>query len=447
MTRLLFLNFIRSKGLHWGLGLLFFTGLLGINTGRQFLDKYQENVKLTAKVQEESIENNVKNHPQELGLLLYYVKFGLVNEMPNLAGLSIGQRDINPSVQSVNIRYLEEQKYNTDLINPLYSLLGNLDFSFVLIYFFPLIIIAFCFSIISEEKEDGTWSLILSQSENPQKMLRMKLFIRFLSVLAVLLLLFSIAKVYLDIPLDAAFSAFILVSMLYILFWFSLGWLVASFQKTSSQNAVILVFSWVLLAIVIPAIFTAVINYKLPVSETFKTLIDGREGYHAQWDKPKEETLQKFYDHYPQFSEYKLPPGDFNWLWYYAMQQSGDDMASEASKNLQEKLRQREAFSSTVGTIFPSMHTGITMSNLSKSGLKNYLDFGDELVKFHEKKRLYFYPKIFSEASASNENWKSFKLEYFNEKSNINWFQILLPLLLASLVGFIWAKRNVRSLI
>jgi ABC-2 type transport system permease protein len=101
-----------------------------------------------------------------MGLLLYYFRFGLVNHTPNLAGLSIGQRDINPSIISVTIRNLEEQKYTTDLMNPMYQLLGNLDFSFVLLYFFPLIIIAFCFNIISEEKEEGTWSLLLTQAQN-----------------------------------------------------------------------------------------------------------------------------------------------------------------------------------------------------------------------------------------------------------------------------------------
>ena len=86
-----------------------------------------------------------------MGLLLYYVKFSLVNKTFPINSLAIGQRDVNPSIQSVTIRGLEGQKYDSELNNPSNLLLGNLDFSFVLIYLFPLLIIAFTYNIVSEE--------------------------------------------------------------------------------------------------------------------------------------------------------------------------------------------------------------------------------------------------------------------------------------------------------
>ena len=50
----------------------------------------------------------------------------------------------------MTIRALEGQKYDANLTNPANLLLGNLDFSFVLIYLFPLLIIAFTYNIIAE---------------------------------------------------------------------------------------------------------------------------------------------------------------------------------------------------------------------------------------------------------------------------------------------------------
>ena len=81
---------------------------------------------------------NIKFHSDDLGLLLYYLKFSLVKEQNPLAALSIGQNDINPSIQSVKILTLEGQKYDTDLVNPTKLLYGNLDLSFILVYIFPL---------------------------------------------------------------------------------------------------------------------------------------------------------------------------------------------------------------------------------------------------------------------------------------------------------------------
>jgi ABC-2 type transport system permease protein len=336
---------------------------------------------------------------------------------------------------------LEEQKYATDLMNPMYQMFGNMDFSFVLIYFFPLIIIAFCFNLISEEKEAGTWSLVLSQSENPLKMLRLKMAIRYLSVLLVLILLLTIAKFYLEIPFDSALLAFILTSILYISFWFALAWLVASFHKNSSQNALILLISWVTLTIVVPAGINALTVNLYPVPEAFSTVLESRDGYHNKWDEPKEPTVAKFHKHYPQFSQFKHPEGkEYSWLWYYAMQQMGDDEAASESRNFKEKLKKRNAFSSMAGMLFPSIHTQLSLNTLSHSDMDNYLNFIEKLEDFHEQKRLYFYPKIFTEAAVSDENWMGYGIEYFKEKAKINWVKLLSPLLIISILCVFWAK-------
>lgn len=446
MTGLLIKDFLRSKGLLTGLLVLLAAGLVSLNIGKYFLEKNKEIIEKTAEYQQKSIARNVAFHPKEIGLLLYYVRFGLVNEMPNLAGLSIGQRDINPSLQSVTIRNLEEQKYATDLMNPLYQMLGNMDFSFVLIYFFPLIIIAFCFNLISEEKEEGTWSLVLSQSANPLKMLRLKVLVRYTSVLVVLLLLLLFAKFYLVIPFDVTFLAFILTSILYVSFWFSLAWLVASFQKNSSQNALILLLSWVMLTIVVPAGINAFTVTLYPVPEAFSTVLESRDGYHNKWDEPKEPTVAKFHQHYPQFIQYKHPEGkDYSWLWYYAMQQMGDDEAASDSRAFKEKLQKRNTFSQIAGLFFPTIHTQLSLNALSLSDMDNHLHFIEKLEEFHEQKRLHFYPKIFTDADVSSEDWGGFSLVYFKEKASIDWIKIFFPVLIISALCVFLAKVNFRK--
>ena len=72
--------------------------------------------------------------------------------------------------------------------------------------------------------------------------------------------------------------------------------------------------------------------------------------------------------------------------------------------------------------------------------MDNYLNFIEKLENFHEQKRLYFYPKIFTEAAVSDENWKKFGLEFYQEKPSINWLKMLLPLLIISILCVFWAK-------
>ena len=443
MNELLIKNFLRSKGLLFGLLILFVTGLVSLHIGKIFLERQAAIVEKTAEHQKGNHQQNIDYNYNDIGLLLYYIRFGIVNETPALAGLAIGHRDIQSSVKSVNIRNLEEQKHSTKLLNPFYQLLGNMDFSFVLIYLFPLIIIALCFNLLSEEKESGTWKLVLSQSENPQRVLQTKLGIRIMSVLLPLFGLLIIGKFYLKIPLDAAFTAFSLTAVFYVFFWFALAWWVISLQKSSAQNALILLLTWVLLTIVIPASVNALVINLYPVPEAYSTVVESRDGYHTKWDLPKEPTIKKFTDHYPQFVKYKHPEGkSFGWFWYFAMQQLGDDAAAASSKAMKAKLQQRNNFSQTIGYFFPSMHAQLSVNALSRSDLTNYLNFLNQLEAFHEAKRLYFYPKIFDDLPIEDENWADLKLEFYQDNRKINWLKGLVPLMIWSLLLLIFARRN-----
>ena len=446
MLKYLLKNFFRSRIYPIGLLLLLVSGLISLEIGARFLDRVAMVSEKTAIHQQESIQRNVSYFNKDFGTLMYYLRFGLENEVPNLAGLSIGQRDIYPAVQSLTVRNLEEQRYATDLVNPLFQLLGNMDFSFVLIYLFPLVIIAFGFNLMSEEKEGGTWSLICSQTSSPITFLRYKLTVRIGSVLLILLVLLAVAKFYLSIPIDTAFFVFGLVSVLYVLFWFALTWLVVSFQKSSSHHAQLLLSLWVFLNLLLPAGIYVLQRWLFPVPEALSAVIQNREGYHSQWDKPKEPTLEKFYAKYPEYTSFVHPKdGDFTWLWYFAMQQAGDDEAAAQVERLKTKLTGRHQLAKTLGWGVPSVHTQLSMNALGLSDMGNHLHYLSALEVFHEKKKAYFFPKIFANVPVPEEDWTVFELEKFRDQTEINWMEIVAPFALVYLILSVWAAYNFKK--
>lgn len=446
MIYLIVKNFFRSKAHGIGLVLLLIAGLISLEIGSRFLKKTEQVSVKTAQYQQESILRNVSYFDKEMGTLMYYLKFGLENKVPNLAALSIGQRDIFPTVQSVTVRNLEEQRFSTDLTNPLYQLLGNMDFSFVLIYFFPLVIISFGFNLISEEKEGGTWSLVRSQAGSPMSFLRYKMGIRVISVLAVLLVLLLVAKFYLNIPMNLHFLAFILVSVCYVLFWFALTWLVVSFQKNSSTNAQTLLICWVFLNLILPAGINVFQRWLFPIPEAMTTVIQNREGYHAQWDKPKEPTLEKFYARYPQYASYVHPKElDFSWLWYFAMQQLGDEEAASEVTELKSKLRQRLDLSKKVSWLIPTVHTQLTLNSVGLSDQGNYLNYLTALEEFHEELKHYFFPKIFQDSPVREEEWSKFTLRVFQDEYAVSWLKTLAPFVIFMLAFLLWATTNFKT--
>lgn len=429
---LLIKQFTRSKIAMAGLGFLFIAGVAGIIIGKAFIDKQQRNIATTEAYQQEHIQRTVEFENNEMGLLLYYLRFGYVNKLRPLNGLSIGQRDVNPGIHQITIRTLEEKKYDTDLNNPVSLLFGNLDYGFVLIYLFPLLIISFCYNIISEEKEGGTWRLLNVQSISAGKLLLQKLIVRFLFVAFTLLLLNIIAVLVLGISLDAAYFGTLLAGFLYILFWFALcGWII-SFQKNSSVNAGILLSAWLFLTIMVPSVINNYIITRYPVPEALHTAVANREGYHAKWDLPKEHTMKNFYAHYPRFSKYQLPKKEFSWLLYYAMQQMGDDDAQQYSQAMRQKILQRENISHRIGYFLPTLHTQLQVNELTRSGLKNQVAFLDSLTAFHERKRLHFYPKIFENVPVLKEDWNAHRIEFFIQDTQVNWFRLIMPYIIGT---------------
>jgi len=443
MLSLLFKNFIRSKGTKIGLLFLLCIGFISLLIGKQFQDKQQNNIQEASVYQKEHIARNAAFHKDEIGLLLYYIKFSLVNKTLPINSLAIGQRDVNPSIQSVTIRGLEGQKYDAELNNPNNLLAGNTDFSFVLIYLFPLLIISFSYNIISEEKESGTWKIVATQSQNIFRYILQLFYVRILSMIALFTILLFTAVLFLNIPLDQTFLVFCGIGILYILFWFAVCFFIASLQKHSNFNAVLLLTIWLFLIIIVPAgINTYIVNqYKVP--EALELTLKQRNAYHEKWDTDKNETMEKFYKHYPQFREYKIPAEkEFSWLWYYAMQQMGDDESAVESRDLESKLQQRNLASQRIAQFIPTLHAQLQLNEIVHADLGNQLLFLKETQHFHEKMRLYFYPKIFSEVPVNTEKWENLKIETFNDPTKINLVKTFLPLLLFNLVLIAFGRRN-----
>lgn len=446
MYSLLIKHFFKSKIVVLAFGILMVLGFLSIGTGKQFLTQKQEVIAKAKIEQKKHIKIQTNLHKNDLGLLLYYLKFSYINPVSSLAGISIGQSDLNSHIQNVTILNLEGQKYDTDLVNPMRLLVGNLDISFLIIFLFPLIIIALNFNILSEEIEKGTWKMITIQGKSSFNFLLKKFSIRIGFVFIILGLLFLFAKIILEISFSVNFLKIIIISYLYISFWFAICFFVIMFRKSSNTNAIVLLCSWLLLVVFLPVLANNYITNKYPVDEAFTMTIKQRDGYHKKWDTDKKETLDKFYAHYPQFSDYKLQEKGFSWLWYYAMQQMGDDESKKESNSLREKILKREKLSKQIAQFFPPMQTQLVMNDIAGTSLTNHISFLNATTEFHEKLRLEFYPKIFDKNSANSVNWNNFTPEIYKKNSSTSWVKNILPITIITFLLLLFGIIKLRKI-
>jgi len=424
---------IRSKEVWVSLLLITLLGVISIVIGNKHLERQQDAIAEVKSYQAQHFDRQVALHNEDLGLLLYYAKFAYVNSLNPLAGLSIGQSDVNPTVKRITIKTFEAQKYDTDLVNPMNLQSGNLDLSFVIIYLFPLLVIVLSFNVLSEETETGTWRLVSIQTKSKLGFILSKLFIRLILLYIILVFLFFISKLVLNVTFNSNFLWMLGLSMLYILFWFTLTFFIIIFKKSSGFNALLLLSVWLILIVLLPAGINAYVSYKHPVPEALSTTIAQRDGYHTKWDTDKLATIEKFYKHYPQFKKYGYPTDGFNWLWYYAMQQMGDDDSKNEREALNEKIKLREVTSGQIASVIPNMHLQLVFNQLSGTSMSQQMDYLEATDAFHEKLRLFFYPKIFEKQKAETIDWNQFTPEYHETTSYVSPIKSMIPIVIASI--------------
>ncbi|SDH18488.1 DUF3526 domain-containing protein [Chitinophaga filiformis] len=434
MYRLAFKNFIRSKSVIIAITIFLLTGIISIIIGRQFLEKQQAAANAVTALQKEQINRNVHHIQDQFGLLMYYLRFAFINKPDPIASLAIGQQDVNASIQYLTIRGLEGQRYDTDLFNPYNQLTGNLDLSFVILFLLPLLIIAFNFNLLSQETEHGTWSLVSIQINKPIKYILFKLSIRLIVVLVLLSVLLTLAVFIIGLPLDEKLLAYTIIAILYVVFWFAVSFLIIVLRRSSAISALLLLSTWVLICLLVPAVINNFLTVRYPVQEAYSTFIKQRDGYHTRWDKSTDSTMQAFFKHYPQYSHYVWNSPKFNYMWYYAMQQLGDDESAAESEAMQQKLALRQQSASIAALFFPPMHAQLEFTDIAGTGLRQQLQFLDSTAVFHETTKLHFYPGIFGDSTVVGEDWSRHVPKYFRRSGAVNWASLVAPFVLFSLV-------------
>lgn len=419
--------FFRNRSSWIGIFVLLITGFAGLYFGKTFIARQQAVIEKAAVLQKKNTLNNIDHFGKDIGLLFYHNKFSLANSPNQWAAFANGQRDVNPYLISVTMLGLEGQLYDTDINNPVSLLMGNMDLSFVFIFLFPLVIIAFTYNLLSEQKESGIWSLLKSQTEKSFAIIGRKFLIRLIIILSVAIILFIAAKLYLGLPFNFTFLSVFTLTILYLFFWFALSFFFISLNKSSNFNASALIAVWVLICIVIPASLNLFLSRKYPIPEALQNVINQREGYHEKWDMAKEVTMKPFFEHYPQLKKYPFPQEKtFSWFWYYAMQQMGDDQALASRLAIKHKLESRQHFTQNVALLFPTIQTQLGVNKLAGSDLDNHLGFQEAARKYHEQIRLHFYPAIFQNEDVNSTDIKSYRLtQYIPQQAPSVWVNLL----------------------
>ncbi|MEK7723891.1 MAG: DUF3526 domain-containing protein [Acidobacteriota bacterium] len=441
-------NFLSDKAVIVAIAFLLIAGGYAIFHGKNVIEKQKAIIAQIPEFQAEHFKKQYELNKTELGNFLYYLQHSTIHEPSGWAAFSIGQRDVNPFNVKVTMLTLEGQIYNSEMSNPKNLLYGNFDLAFVIVFLFPLLIVAFCHNLISAEQENGVWNLLRSQPVSIAKIIGIRLLIRFVTVLLLAFSLITAGCVLLNSAFDIRLVYTLLITFSYLAFWFALTAFVVSLQKTSTFNALSLLGAWIFLTILAPALLNLAISTVLPVSESFDVTVKQREGYHTKWDKAKAETMQKFYEIYPEYKSVPIPEDKFSWGWYYAMNFMGDSESANSTESYTQKLQKRDDWTNKFALFLPTVNAQLSFNRLSQNDLQSHLKYLESVRNHHKKVREHFYPFIFSNAKTDDVNWQNVPKHEFDDEASKSKFPFSAStiLIIALLLSF-WSWGKMRTVL
>lgn len=401
------LNFRADRGLVLMVALVFAAGLYGIYYGSTEISRQRKNIADLQVLEQHNVEEMKEKFPEETdaGNVGYYHSAFAVHPPDSWASLSLGQRDVNPYYIKLRLLGLQAQLYDSENVNPLKVLSGNFDLAFVLVYLFPLLIIALSFNVLSGEKEQGTLPLLLSQPISLPLVVGAKLSFRGLLVLGMALLLSGLAMAWGQVEPDQRVLLWLGVVVLSCLFWLGVAFLVAALHQGSAFNAVTLLGVWLLLTIVLPSLLNVYVAVRQPVPQGLELTVQQREEVHSGWDKPKEEVLQKFFARYPQWTDTTTIQERFAWRWYYAMHEVGDMSVEELARQYKASLQERHRLTQQFNVVAVPVNVQGIFNALAAADLPGHLQFLQSAEAYHAQLKAFYYPFLFRQVNFTHADY------------------------------------------
>ncbi len=224
----------------------------GVATYRAELKEYGAAVALNKK--------NLESQPSFAALAGLGTKISRPPQV--LSAIASGIDEAVGRVATVNIAYdpnLVDSKYES---NPVFSVFGALDLTFIVKIVLSLFAILFTYDAVVGEKENGTLKLTLSNRVPRDRLILGKVIGGYLSLLIPLIIPLLLSLLFLLVMPNISLNGeawgrlllMFLIFFLYLSVFFTLGLFVSARTSKSSTSFLILLFIWVTFVTVIPKV-------------------------------------------------------------------------------------------------------------------------------------------------------------------------------------------------
>ncbi len=362
--------------------------------------------------------------------------------LPALGGLvlSVRQMDFFSTAIKVSTRSRYTDGRTSDqLFNPVLHELGLLDFAGVVALLTPLVIIAFTYGCVLEERELGIWRLIATQIDKPWHLLLATLSVRYL-VVFIAISLSSVLAFVLDPEASIiALGYWLMLISCFILIWFCLAALFMLSRLTSGAATLGMLGTWLFLTFAVPALLSWAANSNMPMPSRLTSIISIRQSQeHA--NQQRQTLLENWFAAHPELTAPKpisQLPREIAGLPATLLI---DAEVRPIMLTFEEVRKQQFEFMQHWTFVSPGLAVVFLADRLAGIDAPRYSTFINDINQFEDQWRDYFVPRIMTEqpwSDADQHQQPTFSMP--QQQDNLACWQLLgtqslLAILLLSLV-------------
>lgn len=344
----------------------------------------------------------------EAGEVGYYLFHNVYYQPGEWSFIALGNRLVVPYVQRIRLLGLQSQLYDGESHHPEYVMLGTFDYTFLLVFFAPLLCIALMHDLKASEQQAQRLLFLHSLVKAPGQFWLKRVLCRWLLVTLVFILpvlLFAWLHSLSWSPLLRVLT----ITALYTFLWSALCSAVSLRKRAlnANFNAMLLSSIWVMLCVVLPNLCQLWLHAHYPLQDGSQLAMQHRQLVHGAWDLPKDDTLQPFYALYPQWKDTSPVTGRFHWKWYYAFQHMGDAHLQAQVAARTRALQLRAEATAKMGWWLPTVWAQSQLEAVACSDVRHLLVHRQQIAQFHTHLREAIYPFLFEERALNRKDLES----------------------------------------
>ena len=316
-----------------------------------------------------------------------------------LAALAIGQSDLLPYYFKMTTDSRETVTAGAELENPHRLLSGRLDLAFVLVYLYPLLVLALSYNILSGEREQGTLALLLSQPIALRTLVLAKVALRLLLFVGVIgvMAFAAVAAVGIDVT-DGANVArlglWLAVIAAYGAFWLALAVAVMAWGRPSATNAMALAGMWLVLVVVLPSVLNLLAStlYRVP------SRVEMIQAMRVASDEAAAEgsaLLAKYYEDHPELTGGGERAASEASMLRVATNARIEQRVTPVLRQFERQLQGQQRVIDRLRFLSPALLAQEALNDISGTGAVRHREFLTQVTSYHQAWRAYFVPLIF----------------------------------------------------